>query len=367
MATYLVLSNRVLNALNEVEMTSSNFSSSRGIQTSVKNFVNRGLHDVYNELEELPSLHKETYHITNSGQREYSLPTANSPVSGDLQWRKIDWDTFYLKPNELLTNGEFTSDISSWTTIAGSGSAAYNSGGNGRLRLNDYAAYQSFSTTKDADYRIQVKAFDSNSAGQALKVQVGTAAEGTQNLSTTLTVEDFGEGKVLDTTFTATAQTTYVTLNNTVTTTNLDIDYVRISRNIRPKRLPFVSYDDWVNRFSERDLTNLSSVYSEPEFVYKTQSGKLGLTPIPDKSDYRVTFEYWKEHTELSAHGDEPDLDDRYADLIVSRASYYTYNLRSDPEHANIANQEYKAGLKKIKNDLVIKPEYVRDLRVNIA
>ena len=367
MATYLVLSNRVLNALNEVEMTSSNFSSSRGIQTAIKNFVNRALHDIYNEIEELPSLHKETYHVTNSGQREYALPTANSPVSGDLQWRKIDWDTFYLKPNELITNGEFTSNINSWTTIAGAGSAAYNSGGNGRLRLNDYAAYQSFSTTKDADYRIQVKAFDSNSAGQALKIQVGTAAEGTQNLSTTLTVEDFGEGKVLDTTFTATAQTTYVTLNNTVTTTNLDIDYVRISRNIRPKRLPFVSYDDWVNRFSERDLTNLSSVYSEPEFVYKTQSGKLGVTPIPDKSDYRITFEYWKEHTELSAHGDEPDLDDRYADLIVSRASYYTYNLRSDPEHANIANQEYKAGLKKIKNDLVIKPEYVRDLRVNIA
>ena len=367
MATYLVLSNRVLNALNEVEMTSSNFSSSRGIQTAIKNFVNRALHDIYNEIEELPSLHKETYHVTNSGQREYSLPTADSPVSGDLQWRKIDWDTFYIKPNELITNGEFTSNINSWTTIAGAGSAAYNSGGNGRLRLNDYAAYQSFSTTKDADYRIQVKAFDSNSAGQALKIQVGTAAEGTQNLSTTLTVEDFGEGKVLDTTFTATAQTSYVTLNNTVTTTNLDIDYVRISRNIRPKRLPFVSYDDWVNRFSERDLTILSSVYSEPEFVYKTQSGKLGLTPIPDKSDYRVTFEYWKEHTELSAYGDEPDLDDRYADLIVSRASYYTYNLRSDPEHANIANQEYKAGLKKIKNDLVIKPEYVRDLRVNIA
>ena len=367
MATYLVLSNRVLNALNEVEMTSSNFSSSRGIQTAIKNFVNRALHDIYNEIEELPSLHKETYHVTNSGQREYALPTANSPVSGDLQWRKIDWDTFYLKPNELITNGEFTSDISSWTTIAGSGSAAYNSGGNGRARLNDYAIYQSFSTTKDAEYRIQVKTFDSHSAGQALKVQVGTAAEGTQNLSTTLTVEDFGEGAVLDTTFTATAQTSYVTLNNTVTSTNLDIDYVRISRNIRPKRLPFVSYDDWVNRFSERDLTNLSSVYSEPEFVYKTQSGKLGLTPIPDKSDYRVTFEYWKEHTELSAHGDEPDLDDRYADLIVSRASYYTYNLRSDPEHANIANQEYKSGLKKIKNDLVIKPEYVRDLRVNVA
>ena len=168
MATYLVLSNRVLNALNEVEMTSSNFSSSRGIQTAIKNFVNRALHDIYNEIEELPSLHKETYHVTNSGQREYALPTANSPVSGDLQWRKIDWDTFYLKPNELLTNGEFTSDISSWTTIAGSGSAAYNSGGNGRLRLNDYAAYQSFSTTKDAEYRIQVNAFFQAALGHSL-------------------------------------------------------------------------------------------------------------------------------------------------------------------------------------------------------
>ena len=34
--TYLILSNRVLRELNEVEMTSSNFSSSRGIQTAVK-------------------------------------------------------------------------------------------------------------------------------------------------------------------------------------------------------------------------------------------------------------------------------------------------------------------------------------------
>ena len=75
MATYLVLTNRVLNDLNEVELTSSNFSSSRGIQTSVKNFVNRALHDIYNELEELPSLHKETFQDTNAGQREYDLPT----------------------------------------------------------------------------------------------------------------------------------------------------------------------------------------------------------------------------------------------------------------------------------------------------
>jgi hypothetical protein len=366
MATYLVLANRVLNDLNEVELTSANFSSSRGIQTSVKNFVNRALHDIYNELEELPSLHKETFQDTNAGQREYDLPTADSPQSGDLQWRKIDWDTFYLKPKELITNGEFTSNISNWTTIAGEGSAAYNSGGNGRLRLNDFAAHQSFSTRVNTEYRLQIRVFDSNSTGQALKVQVGTAAEGTQNLNTTLTVTDFGEGEVLDTTFTATAQTTFITLNNPSTATNMDVDYVRVSRNISPKRLRYISYDDYIRQYAERDKTNLSSAQGEPKYVYKTQSGKLGLSPVPDRSDYSIVYEYFKEHTELSAHGDTPDLDDRHADLIVTRARYYAYNLRSDPDHAMIAQKEFKDGMKRLRSDLVTRQEYMRDERVNL-
>ena len=366
MATYLVLANRVLNDLNEVELTSANFSSSRGIQTSVKNFVNRALHDIYNELEELPSLHKETFQDTNAGQREYDLPTADSPQSGDLQWRKIDWDTFYLKPKELITNGEFTSNISNWTTIAGEGSAAYNSGGNGRLRLNDFAAHQSFSTRVNTEYRLQIRVFDSNSTGQALKVQVGTAADGTQNLNTTLTVTDFGEGEVLDTTFTATAQTTFITLNNPSTATNMDVDYVRVSRNISPKRLRYISYDDYIRQYAERDKTNLSSAQGEPKYVYKTQSGKLGLSPVPDRSDYSIVYEYFKEHTELSAHGDTPDLDDRHADLIVTRARYYAYNLRSDPDHAMIAQKEFKDGMKRLRSDLVTRQEYMRDERVNL-
>ena len=101
--------------------------------------------------------------------------------------------------------------------------------------------------------------------------------------------------------------------------------------------------------------------------MYKTQSGKLGLSPVPDRSDYEINYEeYFKEHTELSASTDEPDLDDRYADLIVSRASYFTYNLRSDPEHAMIAKKEYEEGLDRLRTDLVTKQEYMRDDRVNL-
>ena len=363
--TYLTLTNNVLNELNESELTSSTFSSSRGIQTSVKKFVLKAMHEVYNGLSEIPDLYLSTTQDTNAGQRTYSLPSSASPQSTDKAYRKIDWQTFRLVPKELVTNGEFTSDISSWTTIAGSGSAAYNSGGNGRARLNDYAIYQSISTVKNKDYKLQVRAFDSHSAGQALKVQVGTSAEDTTNLSTTLTVEDFGAGAVLDTSFTATAQTTYITLNNTVTSTNLDIDYVRISENIPVRKLKYLTYDDWNKKYLETDLTNDSDSYGTPSIVYPTQDKKFGLSPVPDKSNYTIQYEYWKVHTDLSAHGDTMDLDDRFKDVIINRAKYYAHILRSDLQSAQLADREFKEAMKSLRVEYVNNASYMTDHRVN--
>ena len=363
--TYLTLTNNVLNELNESELTSSTFSSSRGIQTSVKKFVLKAMHEVYNGLSEIPDLYLSTTQDTNAGQRTYSLPSSASPQSTDKAYRKIDWQTFRLVPKELVTNGEFTSDISSWTTIAGSGSAAYNSGGNGRARLNDYAIYQSISTVKNKDYKLQIRAFDSHSAGQALKVQVGTAAEGTQNLSTTLTVEDFGAGAVLDTSFTATAQTTYITLNNTVTSTNLDIDYVRISENIPVRKLKYLTYDDWNRKYLETDLTNDSDSYGTPSIIYPTQDKKFGLSPVPDKSNYTIQYEYWKVHTDLSAHDDTMDLDDRFKGVIINRAKYYAHILRSDLQSAQLADREFKEAMKSLRVEYVNNASYMTDHRVN--
>ena len=363
--TYLTLVNNVLNELNEPELTSTTFSSSRGIQTAVKKFVLKAMHEIFNSLSEVPDLYLSTTQDTNAGQRTYDLPSSASPQSTDLQYRKIDWDTFRLVPKELVTNGEFTSNINSWTTVAGSGSAAYNSSGNGRARLNDYAIYQSISTVKNKQYRIQVKVFDSNSVGQALKVLVGTAAEGSQNLNTTLTVTDFGEGATLDTTFTATAQTSYITLNNTVTTTNLDVDYVRISENIPVKKLKYITYDDWNIRYSQKDLTNNSSSYGCPDIIYHTQDKKFGLSPVPDQSNYTVQYEYWKVHTDLSAHGDTMDLDDRFKDVIITKAKYYAYILRSDPQAATMAVKEYDNQLQFLRSEYINTKTYMRDTRVN--
>jgi hypothetical protein len=352
--TYLVLSNRVLRELNEVEMTSSNFSSSRGIQTAVKDFVNKSIHDIYNEGAELPLLHTSTTQATFPGDGEYAFPT---------DMRRVDFESFFLKPNELITNGEFESNITGWTT--GDGSPSYTSSGNGRLNLNDAAAYQAISTIVNRQYKLQVRVLSPNSSTSGLIVRVGTSAGGTQNLNTTQAVTNFREGAILDTTFTATAQTSYVYVESDGV--QLDVDYVRVSRaDITTRKLRYISYDDYLQRFKEQDDRNSSGHHGMPQYVYrKPDYSSFGLTPIPDKNDYLINYDYFTTHTDLSAHGDTMSLPDRFSPLIVDRSKYYTYMLRSDPDHANLANRDYQRKLSLLKTDYASRADYMRDTRIS--
>ena len=352
--TYLVLSNRVLRELNEVEMTSSNFSSSRGIQTAVKDFINKSIHDIYNEGAELPLLHTSTTQATFPGDGEYAFPT---------DMRRVDFESFFLKPNELITNGEFESNITGWTT--GDGSPSYTSSGNGRLNLNDAAAYQAISTIVNRQYKLQVRVLSPNSSTSGLIVRVGTSAGGTQNLNTTQAVTNFREGAILDTTFTATAQTSYVYVESD--SVQLDVDYVRVSRaDITTRKLRYISYDDYLQRFKEQDDKNSSGHYGMPQYVYrKPDYSSFGLTPIPDKNDYLINYDYFTTHTDLSAHGDTMALPDRFSPLIVDRSKYYVYMLRSDPDHANLSNRDYQRKLNLLKTDYASRADYMRDTRIS--
>ena len=352
--TYLVLSNRVLRELNEVEMTSSNFSSSRGIQTAVKDFVNKSVHDIYNEGAELPLLHTSTTQATFTGDGEYAFPT---------DMRRVDFESFFLKPNELITNGEFESNITSWTT--GDGSPSYTSSGNGRLNLNDAAAYQAISTIVNKNYKIQVRVLSPNSSTSWLIVRVGTSAGGTQNLNTTQAVTNFREGAILDTTFTATAQTSYIYVESDGV--QLDVDYVRVSReDVTTRKLRYISYDDYLQRFREQDDRNSSGHHGMPQYVYrKPDYSSFGLTPIPDKNDYLISYDYYTTHTDLSAHGDTMALPDRFSSLIIDRSKYYVYMLRSDPDHANLSNRDYQRKLSLLKTDYASRADYMRDTRIS--
>ena len=351
--TYLTLVNNVLRELNETELTSSTFGSSRGIQTAIKDFVNKSIHDIYNEAGEIPLLHTTKTKSTFTGTQEYSL---------ESDMRKVDFDSFFLKPAELITNGEFASNISNWTT--GDGSPSHTSSGNGRLNLNDAAAYQAISTIVNKTYKLQVRVFSPNSSTSGLIVRVGTSAGGTQNLNTTKAVTNFREGAILDTTFTATAQTSYVYVESDGV--QLDVDYVRVSRqDIGTRKLKYITYDNWLQVFKEKDSKNDDGVYATPEFVYrKPDYSSYGLSPIPDKDDYSIEYDYYTTHTDLSAHGDTMSLPDRFAPLIIDRSKYYTYMLRSDPQHASLAERDYQRKLRLLRVDYSSRQEYMKDSRV---
>ena len=347
--TYLTLTNRVLRELNETELTSSTFSSSRGIQTAVKDFVNKGIHDIYNETGEIPLLYSRTSQNLFVGDNEYSFPN---------DFRKADMDSFFLKPTELVTNGEFESNINNWTT--GDGSPSHTTSGNGRLNLNDAAAYQAINTTVNKTYKLQLRALSPNSSSTGLIVRVGTSAGGTQNLNTTLAVTNFREGAILKTTFTASAQTSYIYLE--APSVQLDVDYVRISRSdIATRKLAYVTYDSYLQNNKPTDDTNNSSNYSVPLRVYiLPDHSAFGISPRPNTNEFTVSYDYYTTHTDLSAHGDNMSLPDRFRTLIVDRAKYYTYMLRSDPQHAQLADRDFQRKLRLLKVDYATKNDYMR-------
>ena len=352
--TYLTLTNKVLRELNETELTSSTFASSRGIQTAVKDFVNKGINDIYNEAAEIPLLYARTTQNLTTGDNEYDFPA---------DFRKIDRDSFTIAPRELVTNGEFASNITSWTT--GDGSPSHTSSGNGRLNLNSSAAYQSITTTVNKEYKLQVRVLDVNSSGTGLIVRVGTSAGGTQNLNTTLTVSDFGQGAILNTRFTATSTSSFIYVE--ASGVQLDVDYVRCSRSdVTRQKVLYISYDDYLQNYKSIDDRNDSDVYGTPAKVYILPNfTAFGVTPIPSDDELTLSYNYYTTHTDLSAHGDNMSLPDRFSGLITDRAKYYTYMLRSDPQHAQLADRDYQRKLRLLKTDYSTKADYMRsDVRV---
>ena len=126
--TYLDLSNEVLRELNEVVLTSGTFASATGIQSFVKDAINKSLFDVANAEPQLPffsagvsgstdPFYGNVTVATVAGQRWYTLKASSSSITSD--YAAVDWDDFYI--TTINVSGEsapFTSTGLKYLTLA---------------------------------------------------------------------------------------------------------------------------------------------------------------------------------------------------------------------------------------------------------
>ena len=95
--TYLTLTNKVLARLNEVELTSSTFTSARGIQTQVKNAVNEAVRYINQREYNYPFNHDTKTQTLTAGVVRYSIPTTA---------KVVDYNTFRIvKDSDLAVSG----------------------------------------------------------------------------------------------------------------------------------------------------------------------------------------------------------------------------------------------------------------------
>ena len=95
--SYLTLTNKVLARLNEVQLTSSNFSNARGIQVQAQNAVNESVRYINQKEFQYPFNHSTKSETLVPGTVRYTIPTTA---------KTVDYNTFRLvKDSDLGSSG----------------------------------------------------------------------------------------------------------------------------------------------------------------------------------------------------------------------------------------------------------------------
>jgi len=351
-STYLTLVNNVLRDVNEVELTSSNFGSSRGIQTSVKDFINRSISDIINSELNWPFTRAEGTLDLTSGKQLYAFAT----VSSSLKY--LDYDTVFLQPKDYITNGDYevsgSASITGWTTVSGSPAASSKFGNT--LKLTSASVTQEISDlVVGKSYEVIVKL-----SGATIVATIGTSSGGSQTKSQTITISNANESSYTSFTFTATAVTHFITLTES-SGSNAFVGFISLTEDdVNPKRLKYLTYEEWNDSFREKDSAASTDKLGEPEYVYTTYNDEVGLSPIPDTDNLSIKFDYYITHTDLSGATDTSIIPTRFESVIIARARYYAFMLRSDLQNAQFANKEYQDGVKRMRVELINRKNYVR-------
>jgi len=91
-STYLQLTNRLLRRVNEVELTNTNFISTRGIHSVAKDCVKDAVNEINQQKWQWPFLAVQHTQVLQVGEAEYGWPA---------DFQSVDWSSFQIVKNSV--------------------------------------------------------------------------------------------------------------------------------------------------------------------------------------------------------------------------------------------------------------------------
>lgn len=97
-STFLVLTNKLLRRLNEVELTETNFLSERGIHALARDSIIDAVNDINHKEHEWPFNFTSTSFDLDIGVETYDFPE---------DFKAMDWESFYIAEDDALRVGTY--------------------------------------------------------------------------------------------------------------------------------------------------------------------------------------------------------------------------------------------------------------------
>lgn len=324
MTTYIDLVNKLRTRFNEVALTNTTWTTTVGLDQYTKDAVNYAYHDILNAEMEWPFLHQKATLLTSPGTLTYVLaPTPVNPstpgYTSPVEIKTIDVDKVFISPNATvatITNEAQTIPSTAPFTVAVNGAATWSS--NLGVSYAGGAAFEAvIGDPEDAgDYTIT-----------PANGPLGTYQFSSADAGASITI-------------------------SYMTTTPAQVAQLENAQYLAP-----IPYDFWCQNFLQQDLDAAPAGFALPQYIYRTNNfPEIGLSPVPDKI-YQLNYEYWCDGSDMSATTDVPLIPSHFWNVILDGAQKYIYEFREDPQQAQLADARFKAGITRMRIELINKEE----------
>lgn len=137
------------------------------------------------------------------------------------------------------------------------------------------------------------------------------------------------------------------------------------SQDNEPKRLPVISYEEYIERYRTNDDTGDSgSGIAAPMVVYQTYGTQFGVTPVPN-ANYEIEYVYWSYPADLAAYDDVAIIPDRFKHVIIDGAMMYMMRFRSNEQSAAMHQNNFEEGVKTMRRVLIDTDLNIRSTVIN--